>query len=291
MPTAKLLAAELLKVRKRWLPYLLLLAMTALLGIHLWLGGYLSWRLEEGRVQAQESLRIFVLPLSLPGMLETLQFWGAVLIGILAASMVATEHAWGTVRQALVRGQTRTGYLTTKLAGIAIIGGIAFLFMFVVGLLFSIVATTLADQPLTLDLPSGGSVSVIDIALMLVRATYAMTPYVLMAFCLTVVGRSTTLGVVGIVLFVIIEGIVVGILGSIGGATADVRGYFLGHNVTALLAANHVDLGPVNSLALRDGSSSADLPDPAAAAVVLALYSAAFLLIAYWVFLRRDLHD
>lgn len=290
MPTAKLLAAELLKVRKRWLPYLLLLAMAAFLSLHLWLAGYLSWRLSDGR-EEQESLRIFVLPLSLPGMIETLQFWGAVLVGVLAASMVATEHAWGTVRQALVRGQTRTGYLTTKLAGIAIVGGIAFLFMFIVGLVFSIIATALADQPLTLDLPSGGSVSVIDIAFMLLRAMYTMTPYVLLAFCLTVVGRSTTLGVVSIVLFVIIEGIVVGILGSIGGATADVRGYFLGHNVTAVLAANRVDSEAVNSLALRGSPLGTDLPDPAVAALVLALYSAAFLLIAYWVFLRRDLHD
>ena len=291
MPTAKLLAAELLKVRKRWLPYLLLLAMMALLAVHLWLGGYMSWRLAEAPRQQQEALRIFMLPASLPGMLETLQFWGAVLIGILAASMVATEHTWGTVRQALVRGQTLTSYLTTKLAGIAVVGGIAFLFMFLVGLLFSIVATTLADQPITLDLPSGGGVSVIDIAFMLLRATYAMTPYVLLAFCLTVIGRSTTLGVVSIVLFVIIESIVVGILGSIGGAAADVRGYFLGHNVTALLAANRVDSEPVNSLALRGSPLGTELPDPAVAAIVLALYSAAFLLIAYWSFLRRDLHD
>ena len=289
VPTARLLAAELLKVRKRWLPYILLLVLVALLALDIWLGGYLSWRLADDPQIKSDSLRIFSLPWSLPGILDTAQYWGAILIAILAASMVATEHGWGTVRLALIRGQTRSGYLTTKLLSITVIGAIGFLLALGVGIGYSVIATAVADRPITLDLPSGDGPSVLDVALMALRAAYAVLPYVLLAFCLAVVGRSTTLGVVGVLLFVIVEAIVVGILGGIGGTTADARGFLLSHNIVALLAANQVGFARVDSLAFRDSPPASELPDPTVAALVLALYCAIFLAIAYWTFQRRDL--
>ena len=289
-PTAALLAVELLKVRKRWMPYILLLATVALLAIHIFLSGYLAWRTTDDFQFQQESLRFFALPWSLPALLDTTQYWGAILIGIVAASMVATEHGWGTVRQALIRGQTRSGYLTTKLLGIAVLGSIGFLLAFGVGLGFSIIASALADRPITLDLPSGNGPSLLDVALMILRAAYALLPYVLLAFCLAVVGRSTTLGVVGILLFVIVEAIVVGILGGVGGTAADVRGFLIGHNVVAVLAANRIGSFGHDSLAFRDTPPTSELPDPTIAALVLALYCIGFLAIAFWVFQRRDIH-
>ena len=57
-----------------------------------------------------------------------------------------------------------------------------------------------------------------------------------------------------------------------------------------MVAANRIGAGDVSGLALRDSSVVASaLPDPAVAALVLAVYCAAFLAIAYFVFNRRDL--
>jgi hypothetical protein len=284
-----MLAAELLKVRRRWMPYVLLLFMVALLALSTF-GIYAGWQWGEDdpEFNKEEMLRTFALPWSLAPFLDITQYLGAILLAILAASMVGTEHGWGTVRQALIRGQTRRHYLMTKLLGIATIAGIGFLLAFAFGLSFSAIATTLADRPITLDVPDGPSVP--EVALMALRAAYAILPYVLLAFCLSVVGRSTTLGMAGtLVYFVLLEPILLGILGEVGGRAADARAFFMGHNVSALLAANRIGDGDYETLVWWRSLPS-ELADPAIAALVLGLYCLAFLAIAFWVFRRRDIH-
>jgi len=289
--TVSILAAELLKVRKRWLPYLLLAVMLIGTAGIVWLGGYGSWRDERGEVEygfGRASLHTFALPWSLPALLDTGQFYGAVLVSILVASAVATEHGWGTVRQALVRGQTRAQYLTAKLAGIVVIAAVMLLAALAVGLVFSLIATTIADQPVTFDVPGGPSF--FEVVLMVLRAGYAIIPYASLAFLLAVVGRSTTLGVVGTLLYMLVaEAILIGVLGQLGGPADEIRASFIGHNAHALIAANQIGPGEYNSIAPREYLTSAQLPDPKAAALVLAGYSAFFLIVAYRVFQRRDL--
>jgi len=204
------------------------------------------------------------------------------------ASVVATEHNWGTVRQALIRGQTRSQYLTAKLAGIIVIASLSLLAALAVGLGFSVIAMSVADQPITFDVPNGPSV--LDAILMILRAGYCIIPYGLLAFALTVIGRSTALGMGGTLLYIfVVEAILVAILGQLGGPAPDVRAFFLGHNVRALLAANTIGAGEYNSFAFREILQPSELPEPTVAALVIALYSAIFLAISYWVFQRRDL--
>ena len=125
---------------------------------------------------------------------------------------------------------------------------------------------------------------------MVVRAGYMVLPYALLAFCLAVVGRSTTLGVVGTLLYMFLEVILVAILGELGGPAPQIRAFFMGHNVNALLAANRIGMGEYNSLVPRAPPVASELPDPAVAALVLGLYCLIFLAIAFVVFQRRDLH-
>ena len=274
-----LLAAELLKTRKRWLPYILLLPVLAALAFQTFVGYFAIWR-HEGDI---EGLHVSVLPWSLPSLLDLAQYLATIVLAILAASTVATEHGWGTVRQALIRGQTRSQYLTTKLLGLAVVGGIGFLLVLAFGVLLSAILTAVEDRG------SPDSLSAFEGLLMIVRAAYGVLPYMLLAFCLAVVGRSTTLGVAGVLLYVIGEAIVLSTLGGIGGATADARAYFIGHNVVALSVANQVGQVDHFSLAPRERPLASELPDPAIAALVLALYCGVFLAIAYWTFQRRDL--
>ena len=198
--TPSILAAELLKVRTRWMPYVLLLPIVAALAFQTFFGYFAIWRHDRDI----EGLHVAVLPWSLPSLLDLTQFLGAILLAILASSMVGTEHGWGTVRQALVRGQTRIQYLTTKLLGIGVLAAIGFLLVLGLGILFSAIVTGLDDRPITLDLPTGDGPSVGDVALMALRAAYGMLPYVLLAFTLSVVGRSTTLGLAGVLVYVMV---------------------------------------------------------------------------------------
>ncbi|MDZ4279078.1 MAG: ABC transporter permease [Dehalococcoidia bacterium] len=294
LPTASVLAAELLKVRKRWLPYLLLGIMLVGVALIIWLAGYANWLSERNEAEydyGRDSLRAFALPWSLPTLLDMGQFYGAVLVSVLVASAVATEYNWGTVRQALVRGQTRNQYLFSKLAGLTVLSVAGLLLALAIGLLFSVLATVAADLPVTLDAGDGGSITMAEAVLMIVRSGYGALPYVLLAFCLTIIGRSTTLGIVGTLLYMfVIEAILVAVLGGLGGAAAATRAVFLGHNVNALITANRIQPDDCCSLAPRDMTAlPSELPDPWVAAIVVALYCAVFLSVAFYVFRRRDL--
>jgi ABC-type transport system involved in multi-copper enzyme maturation permease subunit len=284
---AALISAELLKVRKRWLIYILIAVMIGGAAVQIWLGGYASWRGDDAEFRS-DALRSFVLPYALPALLETGQSWGSILVGVLIASVVATEYNWGTVRQAVLRGQTRAEYLTVKLLGLTGLSAASLLIALGVGLLFSVMASAIADQPISFDAPGGPSA--FGAIFMIVRAGYCILPYALLAFCLTVVGRSTALGVAGTLMFVFGEAILMGILIGIGGVAADIAAFLPGHNVNAIMAANRIGDGSFNSLALRDiGLARSELPNPWAAALVLAVYCVAFLAISYGVFQKRDM--
>ena len=287
--TADLIAAELLKVRRRWLVYLLALVLIAGAAIQVWLGGYTSWKTDSGLDAGAETMALhtFVLPWALVSLLDSGQFWGSFIVGVLVSSMVATEYGWGTVRQAVVRGQTRSQYLTVKLVGITILSSAILLTVLAVAIAFSLMATAIAGEPVTLDVPDGPSP--FDLVLMVLRAGYAIIPYGLLAFCLTVVGRSTAEGVAGTLLYLIGEAILLGILHDLGGVAPTIESFVLGHNTSAVLSANVIGSENFNSLAFRNNPLAAEVPDPAVGALVLAVYCAIFIAIAYYVFQRRDL--
>jgi len=282
----KILGIELLKMRKRWLPYLLFLVMVAGVAMIIWAGGYASWKTDDAEYQGV-ALRTFVLPWSLVALVDSGQFWGSFLIGVLIASGVATEYNWGTVRQALIRGQTRSQYLTMKLLGLATTSAVLLLAALGVGVLFSLMATAIADEPITFDVPGGPSFA--ETVLIILRAGYGILPYALLAFALTVVSRSTAMGAAGILVFIMGEAILGEILRNLGGPAPAIRATLIGPNVSALLAANTIGSVEYNSLAFRELPVASELPPATTAALVIAAYCAFFVAISYAIFQRRDL--
>ncbi|MEX2159468.1 MAG: ABC transporter permease subunit [Dehalococcoidia bacterium] len=281
----KILGIELLKMRKRWMPYLLFLVMVAGTAMIIW-GSYGDWASNDSE-NAPTGLRSFTLPWSLVALVDSGQFWGSFLIGVLIASGVATEYSWGTVRQALIRGQTRSQYLTMKLLGLATMSAVLLLVALGIGVLFSILATAIADKPITFDVPGGPSF--VETVLIILRAGYGILPYALLAFALTVVSRSTAMGAAGILVFIIGEAILGEILRNLGGPAPDIRAALIGPNVSALLAANTIGSAEYNSLAFRELPVASDLPPLTTAALVIAAYCAFFLAVTYAIFQRRDL--
>jgi ABC-type transport system involved in multi-copper enzyme maturation permease subunit len=289
MLRASILEAELLKMRKRWLPYVLLIVLVLGAALTIWGLGLGSWYDERDSPDynfGESAIRTFVFPWSLVTLLDVGQFYGAVIVSVLFASAVATEYGWGTVRQAIVRGQTRAGYLTAKLIGVTAIAAVMLLITLAAGLLFSAVATAVADEP---SLETGDP-SVLELLLMVLRAGYAIIPYALLAFMLAVVGRSTTIGIVGTFLYIfLLEPIAVAILASVPDPGPHFQNLFPGHHAASLLAANRLSDEEYYSFAFREAPLGSDLPDPFLSALALAAFCAAFLFIAYYVFQRRDL--
>jgi ABC-type transport system involved in multi-copper enzyme maturation permease subunit len=211
------------------------------------------------------------------------------IIGVFIASAVATEYNWGTIRQAVARGQSRPRWLTVKLVGLALFCALLLLIALGFGVVSMIWTSSLAGFDITLDPRGPAELTVAEIPVMILRTGYCVLPYALLAFAITVIGRSTALGATGIILFVIIEASMIGILGVLPGSWEDLRNLTIGHNAASLLAANRIDESVYLSLAFRESPRVEELPDPWVAFTVLTLWCVALLSITYYVFNRRDL--
>jgi len=290
-----LLAAELLKTRTRWLPWVLFVVLLLGAGVQVWLFGYTAWwdlhdeADPELRNDVPGATRAFVLPWALPTLLDAGQFWGSIIIGVLIASAVATEYNWGTVRHAIARGQSRDGWLTVKLTGVALFCSALLLLTLAWGIASSIITSNMAGFDVTLDPAGSVELSIAEIPLMILRAGVGVLPYALLAFALAAIGRSTALGATGIILFIFIEAAVIGIFDALGGTFEDLLVFSMGHNAASLLAANRLDSETYASLAFRENPDPASLPDPWFAFVMLAAWCVLLLAVTYYVFRRRDL--
>jgi ABC-type transport system involved in multi-copper enzyme maturation permease subunit len=290
-----LIVAELMKSRTRWLPYVLLLVMVLGAGVQVWLFGYTAWwDIHDDpdpviREDLPMVIRAFVLPWALPTLLDAGQFWGSLIIGIFIASAVATEYNWGTIRQAVARGQSRAQWLTVKLIGLALFCAMLLLLTLGWGVVSMLITSSLADAPVTLDPPGPAELPVAEIPIMILRAGFCILPYALLAFAMAVVGRSTALGATGIILFLIIESTVVPIFGALPDPWPSFRSVTIAHNVSGVLAANKIDDVDYFSLAARETPDPGELPDPWLAFTVLCIWCAGLLAATYYIFQRRDL--
>jgi ABC-type transport system involved in multi-copper enzyme maturation permease subunit len=285
------LRAEMMKTTKRWMPYVLFLFAIAGTAVIIGLFGYVAWFNERDEAEAGfgiESFFTFAWPWSLQALLDNGQFYGSVLfVAILTSSSVATEYNWGTARGALIRGQSRTGYLLTKLLGTALICTGFLLAVLAIGVVFSILATAAAHESITLDVPGGPSVP--EIGLMIMRAALAILPYGILAFMLAVVGRSTALGVAGAIGYMFVENIATAILREFSGIWNDIPDLLIGTHVSSLIAANRFGNVEYVSFAPRERPIAGELPDPWIAALAIVAWCAVLLGITFFVFLRRDL--
>jgi ABC-type transport system involved in multi-copper enzyme maturation permease subunit len=290
-----LLAAELMKTRTRWLPYALLLVMLLGVGVQVWLFGYTQWwdvhddPNPDIRDSTDDAIRTFTLPWALPALLDAGQFWGALIVGILVASAVATEYNWGTVRQAIARGQSRAQWLTVKLGGLALFAAILLIVALAWGVVSMLITSSMADFPITLNPRGPAELSAAEIPIMILRAGFGILPYALLAFAITIIGRSTALGATGIILYLIIESTLIGVFDALGGTWQAISELSIGRNAAALLAANRIDDGVYISLAFRENPDPSELADPWAAFVMLSVWCVALLGVTYYVFEKRDL--
>jgi ABC-type transport system involved in multi-copper enzyme maturation permease subunit len=282
------LAAELMKIRTRWLPYVVLLALIVGAAAQVLLFGVVAYHDSDQGVDGNPGLRSFAMPWALHTMLDSGQFWGAILIAFVIASMVATEYGWGTVRLAIARGQSRTRYLATKLLGATITATALLLITLAIAVAMALIASWFEGEPITLDVRGGPSPA--EVPVMVGRAALGILPYGMLAFCLAIIGRSTTLGATGLLVYKLGESILLPLFENLGGFWADLRVLFLGHYAEALIAANRIDEQEYASLAFRSQPVAAELPDPWLAAAMLLLWTALLAAVAFAVFSARDLN-
>jgi len=121
------------------------------------------------------------------------------------------------------------------------------------------------------------------------RTIFVLAPYMTMAFAGAVVGRSTLAGVGWAIGFAFMEPLVAGLMRLGGNPWEDIPRYFINANVQAILLQNKLpgvlpQFGPGRHEVAQWRLNSAEV-----AAIILALYIAVFIILALWVYRRRDI--
>ena len=222
----RMIGIEMFKLRKRWMPYIMLLLLLATIFIPL-LERYLSGDTQAETLVLQDAMTSAFT--AVPGL-------GIILVAILAASMIGAEYGWGTLRQTLARGTSRYKYLTAKLLAIAIVvfGGV--LTAVLVGMIANIITGTLIEG--IIDWSGFTRYFFASLG----RTLLMLAVYTSMAVFFAMLMRSFATGMAVTVAWYIGESTIISQLSMGNGWWKEATGYFIGYNINGLMAMNAADL-------------------------------------------------
>ena len=257
------------KLRRRWIPWILLGLVVFLIQGIVW-GGYAAYHLVDE--VSEEGLSDFTLPSILTFDLISLHFL-VIPIMILAASVVGVEYGLGTLRTTLTRGVGRWQLLSAKLI-MLMVAGIAGLIVLCAFL--AIAGGVIAGIAVIIP-PAEGEALIgtepqawLDAAIGAGKVVYALAPYVALGVFLAVVTQSTAQGISISMGYYLLELIAAPLIGGIAGWLENVLD-------VALLGSN-----------VGEWMSTANTTDTLRAFFVLLAYTAVFVAAALWIFQRRD---
>jgi len=264
-----LIRVEFFKLRKRWMPYVLLLVLLASILIPL-VVSYIHYQSEVSEYPDPMWQETLVLPTAMEGVFNSVPGLGMILVAILAASAVGTEYGWGTLRQTLARGTSRPRYLTSKLLSIAIIAFIGVMIAVAVGLIATIITSMLVEGGIEWGSFIGYFIASLG------RTLLVLVVYISMATLFSVLLRSSALGIMVTIAWIIGDSIIGGLLSMSTGWLADISQFMISFNTSELLTLN--SLSPHNDVTSWWQSTG-----------VLLAYSTVFIAASFYRFQRQDL--
>jgi ABC-2 type transport system permease protein len=289
---ARLIKAEIYKLRKRSMTYILLAILLGFIALLLSImqvgeaSTSTTTTIVNGVATTQVvkavAANIFFMKDAISvGITLSCGLVGLVLAVILISNATGSEYGWNTMRPYLLCSESRLKMATAKLiaSAIFIVAGI------IIGVVFAILLGALftALRGYSWSLGSGLMSFTGHQLLNIVRGLYTILPYILLAFLFTVLGRSVAAGIgFGIGAYVA-ESIITGVLSMTHGWLAKIPNYLLSINVSK-----------INSLAQSSGGvsinigSSSTAPSALHAFIVLAVYCIVFTAVSFTVFQKRD---
>lgn len=316
-----LVRLELFKIRKRWMPWVLLIVMVAFLALGQFgmFAGYQSLkaaplpesepppfflppeqreeilRHQEEAVRRQEEFRkrsldrmaqVLTFPRALESPFGMGQSVGGILLIILAASVIGGEYAWGTVRSSIVRGVGRCSYLVAKLTALVLLALLGLLIVFALGAVFAGVTSYLVEGRIDWGFLSLGLAG--RLLAMVGRTWFVLLVPILMAGMVAVLTRSSAVAIGVGIAYPLLEAIVIAILAQIAGWGETVRLYTIGYNINSLMLLNSLGEEPIR-VGINLGIFPAEEPSLLKSGGILLGYLLAFLLAMFYSFRRRDL--
>lgn len=300
------LKTEFFKLRKRWMPYVLLLAMLGsvlvpivityinyndILGKHPELNdvevivnpdgsttitGLLtpepgsSFDFESSFLARQLAhyKQALVLPGAMQSVFNSVPGLGMFLVIVLAASVIGNEYGWGTVRQSIARGTSRLSYYAAKLSTSAIGAAAGVLLAVLAGFIATIITSLLVEGSIVWEGFAAWFFTSLGCSFLVIAV------YLAMATFFAVVLRSAMAGMAVAAAWFIGESIVLALVSMSTGWLADTSVYFISYNTSQLL-----------SIGWAEGFAGS-LWKPV---LVLTGYIVVFIAGAYRVFRRQDL--
>ena len=285
----RLLRSELYRLVRRWMPWIIL----GLIVVIAFVFYFLIWVSVNAQLQAVKNGTLPVPAGGTAQLEQTLrqiapdrvaQFGvsvvaglGSVMLIVFAASHVGTEFGWGTFRTLLAHGASRSGFLVSKAVSLVLY---AVVFM-IVGSIAAIAASYTVSA--VAGISPGSGVDFAEVARVAVKSGYTFLPYMALALAIAVWSKSAGAGIATGLVVYFAESIVAGILVSLNKDYAQIVNWGLSRNASALTRTVSGQAGPTS----QDPTAST-LPDPTQATIVLGIYCAIFLVLAYWRLRSRD---
>ena len=199
----RLLSASLAKAWRRPATRRAFIALAVLLGlIYFSIGGSLN---QVDNPQQQAAIRdLLVFPAAYVSLASFLVSFGALGGAALAGLAAGGEWAWGTLRVAVARGESRERYVLATFAGVAILVAIGSLVLYAIGVALAVIGDMLSGiQPGNLGDPT----TVGRLPAILVSAVIAILVSTALGFAIAFVTRNAIAGIVGVVALNFAEGI------------------------------------------------------------------------------------
>ena len=237
-------------------------------------------QLEEEARFRDSTRQSFVLPNSLSNGLAVAHSIGAVLIMILAASVLGTEYGWGTLRAALARGVNRWQFLGSKALSLLLLGAGGFIIVALTVAVSSLIAASLLVDDGGLTDSGEWSTAVV----MFGKAVYGLMPYAIMALFLSVLTSSSSMGIAFSLAYFFVESILVQILDELFAWFGNVTDFLLGPSVTSWMTEAGIRMTGQGSMFPISHPSSQLHAFLVITGYIIVLGAAAF-----WLFQRKDI--
>ena len=268
MQVAQLTRWEWFKLRRRWVPWILLGFVFVVQQLIFWLvavfGDDLSYQSTSENIANG---------------LGFASFFGPFVAVILTSVVVGGEYGWGTLRPVLSRGAGRWQFLMSKVSVVVLFTAALLIVLSVAVTISGFIAEAVLTAPETAE--PYGDISALDLLALYGRMLYGFLPYITLALFLVVLTGSNGVGIGLSMGYYIGEGVILVPILSIFSWSDKVFAFLLNPNVSAWQ----------NTPPNNDGSIATigGISDMAHGFIVITIYMVVLTAAALFLFLRRDI--
>ena len=261
---------EWFKLRRRWVPWILLGFVLVIVQLLFWLVATLSDDVSY-RSPAE----------NIANGLGFSAFFGPFIAVILAAAVIGGEYGWGTLRPVLSKGAGRWPLLASKVAVVTLFTAAVLLVLSVTVMISGFIAEAVLAAP---EAESYGDISWVDLLALYGRMVYGFLPYIALALFVVVLTGSNGVGVSLSLGYYIAETVILVPILAIFDWSDQVFAYLLGPNVGAWQAVPGNEGDPASGIATIGGMS-----EIGHGAIFVTIYAVVLAAAALALFLRRDI--